>query len=1258
MKNDDGEDISYKITFILTLIFLISLIIGVSSSFASSCLINEVMVNPIESDSSYEWIELYNPTNKTINLSGWKLSDNYATDEILPANKSLPPLFPSQTYVIITDQDTALTIPIDKNDSVIHYMVDDNSICNGLGNTDDFLKIIDENNTVIDTIEWGLNTSEIPGEAIDTPVEGNSLIRINDVQTNNSIIDFAETTIPTPGKPNIYSKTGLIHITKVQKYIPKINKFDTYSPPFAIHASLTNFTPNSSYQLKSFITGNLSTYPASQTWTGEKWQYSDRYTHTITTDESGCWQDWVFLRFSKNYNAYNENIQHNKSCLLNLKVKDNQTVKHIQKTIQLLDMDNSNSHGLAGGYYIDTSTQNQILFLTNETNDLLSCYVSEPNNIDDFSPTIDGYCKLTAPVSTNLTLSTINETGIFTPLKTNITILPGTCHFDTKTKESSFDRENRKEFSTTLTINNTGTLKDTYQLFISDQSSGFHAHLKTTKVTLSPNEEHEITVFIDPLSHRLFELQYGSITVSITSENDPILQKTHTFSCQLHEPDLTIPKIKTYNSEGEETDSCFQGRIFRIKAFLKNNGDETARDVTVSYFLDTVKPDNLLGIKTYETVEQYQKYPSLYLDTLHINPGKHNILVVTDYKNSVKELDEYNNKQSIQINIVNTTPSKESQKLLITELYYYAHPTIHNEFITLFNPTNTSISLDQWYITNTISQRCDEQKKIVFPPNTIILSNSSITIAQNSSAYYQEQMIYPDFEYETNANQSIPQLNTTGTIFLSNKGGSIALKNGYNHTIDLIIYGNTTEHHPFWNETPIPSVDQGEILKRKKENNTFLDTDSALDWIQLKEYHIGQSLFTPKQMKINASITPFISPDTSFSVISNLLENTDSEILLNAYEFTSSEITECLINALQRNVSIRLLVEGSPIGGISEKQRFLLNKLHNHGAKIQLLKGDTIDHIFKRYRFTHAKYAILDQETTILLSGNFAPTGIPKDNTFGNREWGIAIKNENLASWYSSVFNADWNPTQKDTQPFQPNPVFEDQDYFVFDEAYYGYYEPILNQSKTMKANITVQPVLSPDNSLQAIADLISQADTSIYIQQLYIYPNWTDKPNPLIPLLINKSNQGLDIKIILNYNPWYDSTNIHNDQTKTLLESHGIQVKYIYSNWSFFQNVHNKGIIIDNQSVLISSINWNENSFLNNREMGMIIDHPTIAEFYSTVFLSDWDLSEPIIQNETRNQNQSQQIIELNANTIYITALFTMTFIVVARDWRKRSWP
>ena len=33
------------------------------------------------------------------------------------------------------------------------------------------------------------------------------------------------------------------------------------------------------------------------------------------------------------------------------------------------------------------------------------------------------------------------------------------------------------------------------------------------------------------------------------------------------------------------------------------------------------------------------------------------------------------------------------------------------------------------------------------------------------------------------------------------------------------------------------------------------------------------------------------------------------------------------------------------------------------------------------------------------------------------------------------------------------------------------------------------------------------------------------------------------------------------------------------------------------------------------------------------------------------------ESIVEENKNTVYVVALFTMTFAVIARDWRKRDW-
>jgi phosphatidylserine/phosphatidylglycerophosphate/cardiolipin synthase-like enzyme len=137
---------------------------------------------------------------------------------------------------------------------------------------------------------------------------------------------------------------------------------------------------------------------------------------------------------------------------------------------------------------------------------------------------------------------------------------------------------------------------------------------------------------------------------------------------------------------------------------------------------------------------------------------------------------------------------------------------------------------------------------------------------------------------------------------------------------------------------------------------------------------------------------------------------------------------------------------------------------------------------------------------------------------------------------------------------------------------------------------------------------------------------------------------------VILNYNPCFEPTNIKQNATKKYLEENGIEVKFHYTNWSYFANVHNKGMIVDNTSVLISSINWNENSVTRNREAGLIIENEEIALYYAEVFFYDWKLDQPVKQDSDGSSAEYK-------NPSLIVAIYGMTFALVARDWRKRKW-
>jgi phosphatidylserine/phosphatidylglycerophosphate/cardiolipin synthase-like enzyme len=86
------------------------------------------------------------------------------------------------------------------------------------------------------------------------------------------------------------------------------------------------------------------------------------------------------------------------------------------------------------------------------------------------------------------------------------------------------------------------------------------------------------------------------------------------------------------------------------------------------------------------------------------------------------------------------------------------------------------------------------------------------------------------------------------------------------------------------------------------------------------------------------------------------------------------------------------------------------------------------------------------------------------------------------------------------------------------------------------------------------------------------------------------------------------------NDEMAALINRIGasehipLEAKCIDLSVSGVEKIHNKGIIVDDERVLVSSINWNYNSPNFNREAGVIIDHPGAARYFRQVFDDDWN--------------------------------------------------
>ncbi len=174
--------------------------------------INEVMYAPTseQGGNSYsEWIEIFNPTNKSINLSDWELCrDELLAGYINNTDKNIyldkgTILLPKQ-YAIITDGGSSGTkvyqyFNVLNNSLSLH--VDASSMCGGLKNTGETINIT--NGTYTEIVSY--NNSAGWSEAKD----GNSLQRINSSQNLSNNFTNWISFPPSPGRKNFYENATL-----------------------------------------------------------------------------------------------------------------------------------------------------------------------------------------------------------------------------------------------------------------------------------------------------------------------------------------------------------------------------------------------------------------------------------------------------------------------------------------------------------------------------------------------------------------------------------------------------------------------------------------------------------------------------------------------------------------------------------------------------------------------------------------------------------------------------------------------------------------------------------------------------------------------------------------------------------------------------------------------------------------------------------------------------------------------------------------
>ncbi len=148
------------------------------------------------------------------------------------------------------------------------------------------------------------------------------------------------------------------------------------------------------------------------------------------------------------------------------------------------------------------------------------------------------------------------------------------------------------------------------------------------------------------------------------------------------------------------------------------------------------------------------------------------------------------------------------------------------------------------------------------------------------------------------------------------------------------------------------------------------------------------------------------------------------------------------------------------------------------------------------------------------------------------------------------------------------------------------------------KDEITIQPLLTPDNYEPNILKLIQSAKKTLYFQNQYIKIPKDDSGllRQLIDAIKDRISAGVDVRVILrgdfDFRPMLEA-----------LVNDGFPPKVLKAQ----RALHNKGIIVDSSAVAIGSENWSEDGVGPNRDATVIVHNSKVAGYYQKIFLDDW---------------------------------------------------
>jgi phosphatidylserine/phosphatidylglycerophosphate/cardiolipin synthase-like enzyme len=386
---------------------------------------------------------------------------------------------------------------------------------------------------------------------------------------------------------------------------------------------------------------------------------------------------------------------------------------------------------------------------------------------------------------------------------------------------------------------------------------------------------------------------------------------------------------------------------------------------------------------------------------------------------------------------------------------------------------------------------------------------------------------------------------------------------------------------------------------------------------------------------VTGEIVAYASPDSTFAVTKKFIDAAKKNIVIGIYDFTASYIADLLKDAMARGVKVTLMLDTDHVKGEDE----LFQDLAESGATCVPAPSCASKRVHY-FRSSHEKVIVIDGETCLIQSGNYSKNSIPlnvEDGKFnghfrtGNRDMGIAVRSIKLANFLAKVLASDMklelNVPERLELAYEAIPP-------MLIETMPAKRPAKLFPSKAFKLTnpLRVQPVLSPDNYMNRIPQMLRTANSSVLIQQQYIHS--ADEPVAELLQAIKDArgrNKRFDVRILLG--KLFDDKALKKEKEnlKNIANKYDLTIgrNIRYADTTRLVHCHNKLVIVDAKTVLVSSQNWSRAAVLENREVGLLFQHKGVAGYFTEIFEEDWKVGQKRLPKTIKSQHATLELLK-----------------------------